>query len=163
MTTELNTSRIFNTKYIHPIALGATSVDSREKDDCSVKALANHIGISYESSHDLHAKAGRRSSKGTSYLTLIGAYRSKGLKCTVYGRNTHSMYLKEYLGVYNTSNPKVRGYSTHKGLTVQSFIRDNPKGSFIVCITGHAFCVKDGGMIGGISVNSLARIHCVWE
>lgn len=160
MSQPFNTSRIFNTNYIHPVALGATSADSREKNDCSVKALANHLSTSYESSFALHARAGRKSYSGTSYLTLIRAYRSKGLKCTVYGRSTPSVYIKEYLGM---SNPEVKAYSTHRGLTVQSFIRDNSKGSFIVCITGHAFCVKDAEIIGGGSVNSLARIQCVWE
>jgi hypothetical protein len=66
-----------------------------------------------------------------------------GKKIKLVGNKTNS-YLKGSL-----SYPvKVKGETKMRQMTVGRFIKNNPKGTFFVLVTRHAFTIKDGVVIG---------------
>lgn len=87
-----------------------------ENRDCAVVSLSNACGMPYEQAHALLKAHGREDLKATYGKTISAA-----------------------LGV--------RYQSMSRGArrpTAARFIRENPKGRFIVFVTGHFFALVDG-------------------
>ena len=127
---------IFKTKYLRA-SIGVIG-QLNERCDCSVKALANQMNITYDESHKQHSTYGRRYAKGTTHKTLRSTYESMGLKCTNYS-----------VGLV-------------KGISVRSFVRKHSLGRFLVVISCHAFAVIDGKIMDESFVKSLARVKMSW-
>jgi hypothetical protein len=49
-----------------------------------------------------------------------------------------------------TNSYKLYGEIIHRKKTVKSFIKDNPKGTFVLGVSQHAFTIKDGQLIDNI-------------
>ena len=92
-----------------------TAQHSGETNDCSVRAFAVAADVTYTKSHAIHAHFGRENGKGTYW------------DC--------SEKVAKMLGMVEWNIP---------ALTLQSFIRKYPKGSFWIARSGHAFAVVDG-------------------
>jgi hypothetical protein len=60
---------------------------------------------------------------------------------------------------------KVKGFITTREMTVGTFIKKNPKGTFFVLVSGHAFTIKDGVVIGNWddAVKTKKRLRCAFE
>ena len=43
---------------------------------------------------------------------------------------------------------KVKGVVKKRQMTIGRFVKENPKGTFFMLVSGHAFTVKDGSVIG---------------
>jgi len=120
-----------------------------ENNDCVVRAMATALDINYDTAHDLVANdMDRVSGKGTQDLAIS---------------NAMSKYIKDGLEVdgmkFNVSkcaDYKVKNYYNLYGeriarqKTVKSFIKDNPKGTYMVLVSKHAFTVKDGTLIDNV-------------
>ena len=117
-----------------------------EKNDCSVRALANAFNITYDNAHMFAAtKLERKVRKGV-----------KGMfaKLDLLGEVTFDLFS-------NTLFPETRTYKldgklkplnpsyTHKPVkfTVKTFCAKFNKGTFILIVNKHALCVKDGIVI----------------
>jgi hypothetical protein len=87
-----------------------------ENRDCAVVSLSNACGIPYEQAHALLKAHGRQDLKATYGMTISAA-----------------------LGIRYQSMS--RG---ERRPTAARFIRENPKGRFIVFVTGHYFALVDG-------------------
>lgn len=96
-----------------------------ERGDCSVIAMAYAFGLSYDAAHELCAKHGRK--RG------CGFNPGKILKVNA---------LKKYKQFMN------RGVSYHQYKknrpTVRTFIKNHPKGTYMVFVTEHVFTMVDG-------------------
>jgi hypothetical protein len=110
-----------------------------ELNDCTVRALANATGLTYESSHELLAESGRKQYKGHYIHTLYDAIVSKGV------------------WVKDCAAGKV---ST---ITVARFISENPTGSYICLIRGHVFAVVDGVVHDSFRCRPGARVRRYWK
>ena len=114
-----------------------------EKNDCFVRSLAVASGSNYESAHQfVKDEFGRENKKGTANFAIYSnmlRYEKEGMKignvdCKV-----------KVLGKNRTKNVyKLKGEIIYRQKTIASFIKDNPKGTFVVGIAGHALTIKDG-------------------
>lgn len=147
-------------KWIAPVSVGTSGINAGayteyqyEHNDCSVRALANCTGMSYKSSHDIHKSSGRKNRKGTNWTTLHCAY------------GTAQMELKSICGKSDLSTlaHRTTGVPISAGTTVKTFLKNNPKGKYILIIKCHALTVIDGGIIDGALVNANSRVAVVWE
>lgn len=91
--------------------------DPAEKADCAVRALAIASGMPYAEAHALLKAAGR------------------GDRCATYGRTVSKAVGRPMAlaSTYHADRP-----------TFAQWLREHPKGRFMVFVTGHYFAVIDG-------------------
>ena len=114
-----------------------------EKDDCFVRSLAVASGSNYQSAHQfVKDEFGREDKKGTSNFAIYAnmlRYEEEGMtignsKCEV-----------KVLGKDRIKNQyKLYGEVIYRQKTIASFIKDNPKGTYVVGVAKHALTIKDG-------------------
>ena len=117
-----------------------------EKNDCSVRALANAFNVTYDVAHLFAAtKLERKARKGLrgmfSKLDLLGEVTFELFSNTLFPETkTYKL-----AGKLKPRNPDY----THKKVqfTVKTFCSKFNKGTFIVIVNKHALCVKDGIVI----------------
>lgn len=117
-----------------------------ETNDCVVRAMASSFDISYDDSHKFCKEVfNRENRKGVSAF---------GLKMNGLIRHNININNKKIIlvGSYNDLyyNVKVKGNIIKRKLTVGKFVKDNPEGTYIAQITGHAFTIKNGTIIGNV-------------
>jgi hypothetical protein len=121
-----------------------------ENNDCVVRAFASAFDISYDRAHKyVKEKFGRKDRQGT-----YGTVRTLN---KMVENNTQVNY-KKIKSVGKTINNstfktleyevKVKGEKVKRQMTVGTFIKQNPKGTFFVLVRQHAFTIKDGVVIG---------------
>ena len=117
-----------------------------EKNDCSVRALANAFNVTYDVAHLFAAtKLERKAKKGLrgmfSKLDLLGEVSFELFSNTLFPE-TKTYKLEGKLKPINSDY-------THKKVqyTVKTFCSKFNKGTFIVIVNKHALCVKDGIVI----------------
>lgn len=118
-----------------------------EKSDCVVRAFATAFDIDYDRAHAFVGKEfGRQFRKGTprfnSTMTRLANERRR-------------LNYKSLKTIFST---EVKKGSCR--LTVGSFVKDYDKGTYIIVISGHAFTVRDGVVIGG-NLEDAKRMRCV--
>ena len=123
-----------------------SSLAKNEKNDCSVRALANAFNITYDTAHMFAAtKLERKVKKGLkgmfSKLDLLGEVTFELFSNTLFPE-TRTYKLD---GKLKPRNPDY----THKSVqfTVKTFCSKFNKGTYIVIVNKHALCVKDGIVI----------------
>ena len=99
---------------------GRAAASIQDRNDCTVRALAIASGIPYAAAHALLKAHGRKQGKGVLTAVVIDAF-------------------KDHLGDYVRTSPFMS-----ERPTVASFLRDQPKGTFVVAVRGHVFAVIDG-------------------
>jgi hypothetical protein len=111
-----------------------------ERNDCTVRAISNVTGMEYDSVHRL--------------LELYGRKNGKGFHLS------HWLNYKEGKYLFNELFSKWNGTGHY---TLSSFIKKNPTGTYLVCIDGHALCIKDGVILDTGYSRPMSRVHFVWE
>ena len=121
-----------------------------ETNDCVVRAFASAFDITYDRAHKyIKEKFGRKDRQGT-YGTVLTLNK-------MVEENTQVNY-KKVKSVGKTINNskfktleyevKVKGEKVKRQMTVGTFIKQNPEGTFFVLVRQHAFTIKDGVVIG---------------
>ena len=139
-----------------------SEIAKNEKNDCFVRAVAAATGSNYDAAHSfVKEKFGRKNGKGTE---LVQAHMMNLEK------NGMEIDGKEFkvsvLGSEKTTNKyKLYGEIVKRKKTVKSFIKDNPKGTFIVGVSKHAFTVKDGVLIdnAGEEFRPTRKVDCAFK
>jgi hypothetical protein len=127
-----------------------SAIAKGETNDCVVRAFASSFEIPYDDAHKFVAekfkRVNRRGTFGTVFK-MVGLVDSNteinGKKIKVVGNRTNS-----HLGGSLSYPVKVKGESKMRQMTVGTFIKKNPKGTFFVLVSRHAFTIKDGVVIG---------------
>ena len=121
-----------------------------ETNDCVVRAFASSFGVSYDYAHRYVAdEFGRKPRKGTygTVPTLVkmadSLLKVNGKKICPVGVRHNDHLLKSLM--YDV---KVKGVTKKRNMTVGTFVKQNPKGTFFVLVRQHAFTIKDGVVIG---------------
>ena len=117
-----------------------------EKNDCTVRAIANAFNVCYDVAHgfaaDVLKRKARRGTKNT-YLNLV---KAKNVTFDLFS-NTLFPETKTFKlsGKAAPINPKY----THKKVkyTVKTFCASHNVGTYIVLVKGHALCIKNGIVI----------------
>ena len=108
-----------------------------ERNDCTVRALANATGVAYDAAHALAKHFGRPDRKGLFTHLAHDLYIAAGFKCLgTYGRSRRTAAIARHRAVTN-----------HSGMTLEKAMLMMQKGRFVVMVTGHALAVVDGKII----------------
>ena len=115
-----------------------------EKNDCFVRALASATEVNYDVAHKFTKDYfGRANGKGVYFTgSTINPLEDKGLSI---GNKDFDFKVLNKMRI--TNGYKLYGEMVYRQKTVKSFIKDNPKGTYIVGVAGHAFTIKDGTLI----------------
>ncbi len=136
-----------------------------ETDDCVVRAFAAVTESTYDESHKFVRRVFQRQNReGTKHFDTIMKSRvglkTLGMKYIRMTNHDTTTYIKKcgYYGETITTNceissnkwPMITKYGNTRvnRMTVGSFIKEYPKGSYLISISGHAFAIIDGVVIG---------------
>jgi hypothetical protein len=138
-----------------------------ETNDCVVRAFASSFGVSYDYAHRYVAdKFGRKPRKGT-YGTITTLVKMSDSLIKVNGKKIrplgvrHNDHLLKSL-MYDVT---VKGVTKKRNMTVGTFVKQNPKGTFFVLVRQHAFTIKDGVVIGNPedAIKTKRPMRCAFE
>ena len=139
----------------------------RETNDCVVRAFASSFEVSYDYAHKFVAdEFGRRPRKGT-YGTISklvkmadSLFKVNGKKVCPVGIRHNDNMLRSLM--YDV---KVKGEIKKRNMTVGTFVKQNPKGTFFVLVRRHAFTIKDGVVIGNWddAIKTKRPMRCAFE
>jgi len=107
-----------------------------ERNDCTVRALVHAAGISYNEGHAALKQVGRVEGRGTYAHQYRIAYAKYG---------------------FNEISAAVSPTMSYKRATVSQFVKQHPRGTYILTVRGHAFAMIDGKQYDLPGVRSCAR------
>ena len=142
-------------------------IAKRETNDCVVRAFASCFDVSYDYAHKyVRENFGRKDRNGTygtvDKMTKLAENRNqinyKKVKCIGKLNNYRSRHTLEY-----TVN--VKGEKVNRKMTVGTFTKQNPVGTFFMLVSRHAFTIKDGVVIGNYedAVKTKKIMRCAFE
>jgi hypothetical protein len=108
-----------------------------ERADCVVRAVASAYDIHYDKAHKWVADNFKRKPKKGTYGFPIGMNKMSDNKTRFNYKRTKTIDPK----FLTTNNEKSK-------MTVGTFVKEYDKGTYIVRVSGHAFTIKDGSVIG---------------
>lgn len=109
----------------------------KEDNDCVVRSVASASGMTYDKAHKWVAdKFNRKPKKGT-----------YGLAPGFNGMNNNKLKLNRKTVTTIPSNHLTTNNGKNR-MSVGTFIKQYDKGTYIISVTGHAFTIKDGVVIG---------------
>ena len=120
-----------------------------ETNDCVVRAFASSFEVSYDYAHKfVKEKFGRKDRQGTyGTVTTMKTFANqrkqinyKRVKC-VGTKNSFGNYTLRY-------DVKTKNGVVKRDMTVGTFAKQNPVGTFFILVKGHAFTIKDGVVVG---------------
>jgi hypothetical protein len=138
-----------------------------ENNDCVVRAFASAFDIPYDNAHKYVAEQfGRKPKKGT-YGTVSKLVRMADNRTTVNYKKVYPVGVRKSSTLINSLsyNVTIKGEKKLRQMTVGTFIKQNPKGTFFVLVRNHAFTIKDGVVIGNFedSVKTKKIMRCAFE
>jgi len=138
-----------------------------ENNDCVVRAFASSFDISYDKAHKYVAENfGRKPKKGT-FGTVFKLVKMADNRTTVNYKRVYPVgkRLSDSMFGSLSYDVKVKGVTKRRNMTVGTFIKKNPKGTFFVLVKGHAFTIKDGVVIGNYedAVKTKKIMRCAFE
>jgi len=110
----------------------------KQKNDCTVRALATARAMDYDLAYDILAEAGRKCAKGFH----IG------------------QWLEKQPGVKKIAFPAKKGQSRMNPLT---FAKQFPTGRYICRTAKHVYCVIDGAVFDTVKPRHNRCIYTAWE
>ena len=138
-----------------------------ETNDCVVRAFASSFEISYDRAHKYVAENfGRKPRQGT-YGTSTGLVKMSDKKTTLNYKKVYTIgkrYTDSMFGSLSY-DVKVKGVIKRRNMTVGTFVKQNPKGTFFVIVKGHAFTIKDGVVIGNFedAIKTKRIMKCAFQ
>jgi hypothetical protein len=120
-----------------------------EMNDCFVRAVAAATGSAYDEAHKYVAEVfNRRPKQGTVYVArkLREQTEVLGRKVVELGEPCKAFPNRPYKMVTRYKN---RGEVVERQMTLKTFVKQNPIGSYILIVARHAFALKDGKVVGG--------------
>lgn len=130
---------------------GESSIAKGETNDCVVRAFASSFEVSYDFAHKFVAEVFKRQPRRGTYFTAAtmnklseDTLKVNGKKVFPVGLPTKNPLLPHSLAY----DVRVKGEIVKRQMTVGTFVKKNPKGTFFVLVKGHAFTIKDGVVIG---------------
>lgn len=134
-----------------------------ENNDCVVMSIASALDVSYEISHEFVKNTfNRKNGKGTvNFVEVFNRYLIE---------NNNELFNSIVAPMGTNQNSlayivKVGNDYMLKNMTVHTFIKNNPIGTFIVVVSGHAFTIIDGIVIGNEedSIKKKKIVYSAWE
>lgn len=136
--------------YIKP---SANSVQSRERADCTVRALASASTMTYDECHAITAKFGRKPTHGMTVNDIIEMMKFVGAK---------------HIGVFGTTIAanhirRLTGAPEERGVELKNFLRYYQTGNYFCLCRGHAFAISNGQLMDHGYVKSGVAVISAWK
>lgn len=138
-----------------------------ETNDCVVRSFASAFEITYDRAHKYVAENfGRKPKQGT-YGTATGLVRMSDKKTTLNYKKVYPLgkRVTDTMSGSLVYDVKVKGVTTRRNMTVGTFVKKYPIGTFFVLVTQHAFTIKDGVVIGNHedAVKTKKIVKCAFQ
>ena len=144
----------------------SSTLAKTETNDCVVLSFATAFGVSYDEAHAFVKDVfSRKYRKGTRFF-VSRLHRYINNHGEIFGSKVIPMGIKKtdvnYSLIYEV---KVAGKIIKRKMTVGTFINNNPIGTFIVIVKGHAFTIIDGVVIGNTEDSEKKKriMYDAWE
>ena len=127
-----------------------SSIAKGETNDCVVRAFASAFEVSYDYAHKYIRENFNRINRQGTYGTVhkmrqIAEDRRqinyKKVKCLGTKTSDYGQYSLKY-------QVKTKDGYVKRDMTVGTFVKQNPVGTFFILVSRHAFTIKDGVVIG---------------
>jgi hypothetical protein len=126
-----------------------SEIAKSEKKDCFVRALAAGFEIGYNDAHAIAKdRFKRKDKKGTRNEYIVSGMKEIEESGIAIGDVIAKVKVLKGLDIKNRY--KLYGELIDRKKTVKSFIKDHPKGNYIVTVSKHAFALKDGRLIDNV-------------
>jgi hypothetical protein len=125
------------------IGYSDSKIAKSETNDCVVRSFASAFKVTYDEAHQfVSTKFNRRNRKGTARFVPI-----------MNGMASHQTILwgKTLNRLGNGNNKNSMSYEDKgktRNMTTFQFLKKFPKGTYMVTVTGHAFTISNGVVIG---------------
>jgi hypothetical protein len=122
----------------------------RERNDCVVRAITETFGVPYDDAHAIAAdKFKRKPQRGTmSVYPIFLDLNKAGYKIGEYEID----YIPHWDLTYKGSKSRIGLYDNKDDknykITVGMFLKQRPIGRYLVIVSGHAFSIVNGVIIG---------------
>lgn len=131
-------------QYAAPNYGQVSELAKQETNDCVVRATAACFNVPYDKAHAWVKKYFKRKDKkgvvGT--FKYMDAIKSKwNQKVTRFGEKVGDE-------IKVVTRYKLRGEEIVREMTVGTFLKKFPSGNYFIIVKGHAFCIKNGVVIG---------------
>jgi hypothetical protein len=142
------------------IGYSDSKIAQSEANDCFVRAVAGALEVSYDDAHEYVAKEFNRKDRQGTY----GVVPTLSKKQEILGRRIEQLGEegKYDLGKRLIMRYKCYGEVVEREMTFKSFIRNYPEGTYIMIVKNHAFCLKNGVVVGGNYSDSEQLRKRVW-
>jgi hypothetical protein len=124
-------------------------IAKNETNDCVVRAFASCFDVSYDYAHKyVRENFGRKNREGT-YGTVLKMTKLSEDRRQINYKRVKCVGTKGEMGTHSLKYPvKTKDGIVKRDMTVGTFAKQNPVGTFFILIKGHAFTIKDGVVIG---------------
>jgi hypothetical protein len=125
------------------IGYSESKIAKSETNDCVVRSFASAFKTTYDEAHQFVAtKFNRKNRKGTArFVTTMNNMANHNQ--VLWGKT-----LKK-LGNSNSKNSmKFEDKGVLRNMTTFQFLKKHPKGTYMVTVSGHAFTISNGVVIG---------------
>ena len=146
-------------------------VDSKiakgETNDCVVRTFASSFEIPYDEAHSFVAKFFNRQPRKGTYLTSYKLVQMADKKMVINNKTVNVMGVRTNNLMFKSLDydVKVKGVIKKRKMTVGKFVKNNPEGTFFVIVSGHAFTIKNGVVIGNWddAKKLRTRVQCAFQ
>ncbi len=144
-----------------------SKIAKREKNDCVVRAFASSFEVSYDFAHKYVSDEFNRKVRCGTFGTVKrlvdmsdSLFKVNGKKICPVGVRHNDQMLRSLM--YDV---KVKGNIKKRNMTVGTFVKQNPKGTFFVLVNRHAFTIKNGVVIGNPddAIKTKRPMRCAFE
>jgi|TARA_X000001388_G_C2169813_1_gene99356 hypothetical protein len=126
------------------IIKGKSNIQAGESNDCSVRAYATALDVTYDSAHKFVKDTYNRINRKGCMRMVSTTNKLEGKDLEIEGTEFNIKPVKKH---YITNRYKLRGEVIERKKTVKSFLKDFGTGIYLVMVSGHVFTVKNGTMI----------------
>jgi hypothetical protein len=129
--------------------IGKTSSSNQDKNDCTVRCLANLTDLTYDDAKELLASARKSDKRGASASSFVPLYRDLGIRpVATFGTTNQAVWMEHLFP------------NKFKGMTVNSFMqRCNKNRSYAIMVKGHIFAVVNGVIHDKVSWDTLRNMR----
>lgn len=144
-----------------------SSIAKGETNDCVVRAFASSFEVDYDFAHQYVAEHFKRKPRKGTFMTSSKLVNMSDNNTEVNGKRVYTVGNRTNNWMANSLvyEVNVKGQKVKREMTVGTFIKKNPTGTFFILVRGHAFTIKNGVVIGNTedSVKKRRVIRCAFE
>lgn len=144
-----------------------SAIAKSETNDCVVRAFASSFEIPYNDAHKYVEEEFKRQPRKGTYGTSLRLVKMSNENVEVNGKKVHLVGYRFTPSMFGTLSydVKVKGEVKKRNMTVGTFIKKNPIGTFFVIVSGHAFTIKNGVVIGNYEDSMRVKrvMKCAFE